>query len=199
MIRAFVGLPLPEPYQEGLDAVRRHWRDGLASKLSWTRRGNWHLTLKFLGDVEEERLEDVRTALATVEFQAFTLQAGGGGFFPPPKRGMLPKPRVVWAGLAKGAAEARVLAKDVEAALQPLGFEPERRPFSPHLTLARVKWAGRDPWEELLADLEARTWPEITVDEFVLWQSVLAKGGPSYIALAKFPATQAGPGPEAGV
>ncbi len=187
-VRAFVALPLPAAYQDGLAAVRRDWERRLRSKLAWTRPGNWHLTLKFLGDVEESLLPRVQAALAAVRFTEFAVQGGEGGFFPPRREGRRWQPRVFWMGLARGGAEAAALVSAMEKALLPLGFPAEERPFSAHLTLARVKWPEPDPWDEVLADLAGRPWPVFSAAGFTLYRSVLGPAGPQYTPLAGFPA-----------
>lgn len=190
-VRAFVGLPLPAAYQDGLAEVARVWGRRLGSKLSWTRPGNWHLTLRFLGEVEEVRLAQLVAALGQVKFAAFALQGGGGGFFPPRPAGGRAgrwKPRVLWVGLAQGQAAASGLAAGIEKALLPLHFPAEERPFSAHLTLARIKWSEPDPWDEVLSDLAGRPWPEFRAARFTLWRSALGPGGPQYTPLAEFAA-----------
>ncbi len=183
MIRAFVGLPLPETYQSGLNELRARFAPRISSRLAWTRPGNWHLTLKFLGNCSEDGLKNTTRALETVEWASYSLQAGQAGVFPP--RG---KPRVLWLGLETGAAESTALAKVIEDALSSAGFAPEERPFRPHLTLARVKQPQRDPWPELLQDISAKEWTPVCIARFVLWRSDLSSQGSKYTPLGEFPA-----------
>lgn len=152
-VRCFVGLPLPQEWQDRLAVLRDHLpapgrtpaddrQPALADllrRLRWTHPGNWHLTLRFLGNVPAPRIPELATALAQVAFAPFTLAVGRAGAFP--ARGA---PRVVWLGLARGAKECASLAASVDAVLAPLGFAPESRPFAPHLTLARVHEARSD-------------------------------------------------------
>jgi 2'-5' RNA ligase len=182
--RCFVGLPLPEPWRLALARVTRALSGRLASRVGWTRPENWHLTLKFLGDVEPGRIPDVAAALGRVAFAPFELALGAAGFFPP--RGA---PRVVWAGLAAGGPEAARLAAGVEAALAPLGFAPEARPFAAHLTLGRVKDAacGED-WSCVAEALGKEIWGPARAERMVLWRSVLGPAGPKYAALREFAA-----------
>lgn len=191
-VRAFIALPLPAAYQEGLAAVRRDWEGRLRSRLAWTRPGSWHLTLKFLGDVQEAGLPRLAAALGGVRFAEFVLRAGGGGFFPPrpapEARGRGWRPRVLWLGLEGGAAESAALALAIEKALLPLGFPAGERPFSAHLTLARIQWCEPDPWDEVLADLAGRPWPVSVAAGFTLYRSELGPGGPRYTALSTFAA-----------
>jgi 2'-5' RNA ligase len=104
--------------------------------VAWVARDNLHLTLKFLGDVEAERLGDVTAALAAAlaGCPAFDLSIEGLGAFPTASR-----PRVLWAGVGEGREAAAALARCVDAALAPLGFPPESRPFAAHVTLGRVR------------------------------------------------------------
>lgn len=139
-----MGLPLPREWQVRLDGIRRELDalppaakpPGLADllrRLRWTPPGNGHLTLRFLGNVPAPRIPELATALAQVAFAPFMLAVGKAGAFPASGA-----PRVVWLGLARGGKECASLAGAVNAALAPLGFAPEVRPFAPHLTLARV-------------------------------------------------------------
>ncbi|WP_353117538.1 RNA 2',3'-cyclic phosphodiesterase [Nitratidesulfovibrio sp.] len=156
-IRCFVGLPLPPQWQDRLAALRTDLHAPCADadttgpdahapaladllrRLRWTPPGNWHLTLRFLGDMPVPRCAEVADALRTISFAPLQLAVGKAGVFP--ARGV---PRVLWLGLARGAPECAALAGAVNAALVRLGFAPEDRPFAPHLTLARVREARRD-------------------------------------------------------
>lgn len=185
-LRCFIGLPLPESWQAGLGRVTQRLSGALSSRISWTRPGNWHLTLKFLGAVDEERIPALAEALRGVAFAPFALALGRAGCFPPAGRG---KPRVLWAGLAHGAGESARLAAEVERALLPLGFAPEARPFNAHLTLGRVKAAAQgDDWALVERAVAEEPWPVAEISGFVLWQSLLGPGGPQYSRLAEFPA-----------
>ncbi len=181
MIRCFVGLPLPQYYQLGLEKLALTLKKGLCSKVSWVRPGNFHLTLKFLGNVAEPDLERVRDALSCVRFKPFSLQAGRGGFFPNSY-----KPRNIWAGLVQGADECRQLAADVDAELAHLSFAPHKRDFRAHLTIGRIRKPRRDDWTKLLKVIWDRKWPEIKVSEIVLFKSDLLPSGPKYTRLGEF-------------
>lgn len=188
--RCFVGLPLPQSYQDGLERASKTLGKTLRSRLAWTRPGNWHLTLKFLGDVDEAAVPGVIRALAEVPWRAFDMQGGGAGFFPPqvaPRAGRRPRPpRVLWAGLARGAGECAKLARAVDQALGPLGFEREKRAFAAHLTLARIKRPEKDDWDKAARVAAGLPWPAFSAQEFVLWRSVLSAGGPTYTRLETF-------------
>jgi 2'-5' RNA ligase len=114
----------------------------VARDVAWVAPGNLHLTLKFLGTVPETRIDAIVAALTQsgLDLRPFEAQIRGLGAFPSGTR-----PRVIWAGVTDGATEMVELARRVDAALAELGFAREERPFSPHVTLGRVRRPGRDP------------------------------------------------------
>jgi len=181
MLRLFVGIPLPDSYQRNLKSFTNLLGSRLKSKVRWTRPGNWHLTLKFLGDVEESQVDDIKGVLSAIEFPAFDMRSGDCGCFPDMER-----PRVIWKGFRKGARRCEALAGAVEDALEPLGFEREKRPFKCHLTLGRVKQRKRDDWEGCLHAAGQESWPGFTVDRFVLWRSELNPGGAVHTVFGEF-------------
>jgi len=151
--------------------------------VSWVAVPNLHLTLKFLGGVEPDRLEAVAAALADVApaRPAFELVMRGLGAFPSPTR-----PRVVWAGVRDGA-EVVQLASAVEEALAGLGFPPEGRPFSSHVTLGRVREPQRDPALTAgLAEGAGREFGAFRVDQVALMRSDLSPRGARYTALGSW-------------
>ncbi|MFP5221013.1 MAG: RNA 2',3'-cyclic phosphodiesterase [Acidobacteriota bacterium] len=167
--RLFVGLPLPESYQQGLAGLIRTLEPVVPGACSWTRPGNWHLTLAFLGDVPLSMVPDLNAALASVRWESFAFTAGGGGFFPSPEC-----PRVFWVGAAEGGRPCRELAWTVKDALAPFGLARDARPFAAHLTLARIRSSrpGAD-WKRPLGEVLKAQWPQTVMDRFVLWRSYL--------------------------
>jgi RNA 2',3'-cyclic 3'-phosphodiesterase len=180
--RLFVGIPLPSDYQETLAALQDKWKPALRSRISWTRPGNWHLTLQFLGEVEEETAGAVHETLVNIRFFAFPFRAGGGGYFPSQRR-----PKVAWIGVGEGRERCIGLAGAVAAALRPLGFAPDRERFSPHLTIARIREDRGDPWAEFRAELDGLEFPAVVIDRFILWRSDLSPQGPAYTAVGRYP------------
>ncbi|MFQ6132194.1 MAG: RNA 2',3'-cyclic phosphodiesterase [Armatimonadota bacterium] len=134
-VRSFVAVLLDHALRERLADAIRELRCHRAD-VKWVEPGNLHLTLKFLGPVAEERLPAVEQMVGQVAAAAgaFDLTCRGLGAFP-----NLRRPRVVWAGVQQGAKELTELAKGLDARLQELGFQREKRPFSAHVTLGRVK------------------------------------------------------------
>lgn len=188
-LRCFVGLPLAPAQRQALDRAAAQLAGRLASRIGFTRPENWHLTLRFLGDVDPADLPGLRAALSPVRFAPFELELGAAGSFPPLARaGRGRPPQTLWAGLARGAEHCAALARDINQALARAGFPPEDRPLRPHVTLGRVRapQAG-DDWRAALAAADLSGTGPALMDRFVLWRSVLGPGGPRYEQLAAYP------------
>ncbi|MDQ4042866.1 MAG: RNA 2',3'-cyclic phosphodiesterase [Actinomycetota bacterium] len=152
-MRVFVAVfPPPELREEVLAKARRL---SLRGRVRWSRPENVHLTLKFLGDVREEVLTGLCAALEVCErHAAFDARLAGFGAFPSARRA-----QILWAGIGVGSDELRSLATDLDAALAPLGFEREKRPYTPHLTLGRARGqpaSFEPPPEEYLGEFRVR-------------------------------------------
>jgi RNA 2',3'-cyclic 3'-phosphodiesterase len=144
--------------------------------------GNLHLTVKFLGEVAEDRVEAIAGALtgAVARVGAFDAQVEGLGAFPSAAR-----PRVVWAGVTAGAGALGDVAGRVDEALDALGFAREARPFSPHITLGRVRQPGRAPaLTEALRGAAERPFGRFRVTRASLMRSELSTRGTRYTELA---------------
>lgn len=177
-IRSFVAVDLPADMREGIGAIQE---DIAVEGLRLVRPELVHITLKFLGDVPENRIDKIAEALRDVRAAPFTARVGGMGAFP--GRSI----RVVWLGLEGNFQE---LYGKVEEALKPLGFPREERGFSPHVTLGRVGRPSPEIARKLspkIASLAIIDLGSFTVDNFVLKKSTLTRGGPIYEDLAKFP------------
>jgi RNA 2',3'-cyclic 3'-phosphodiesterase len=145
--------------------------------IRWVPPANLHFTIKFLGNIEENKIQPIAQALelALYPFPRFTINAKGLGVFPDLKR-----PRVLWIGLE--GKELSNLASKVEKAVEPLGFEPEKRDFKPHLTVGRWRQFDR-PSTKLGEELERwkdHEFGESTVAEVILFQSDLKREGAIY-------------------
>jgi 2'-5' RNA ligase len=159
----------------------------LVPGVAWVAPDNLHLTVKFLGGVDEGRLADVTAALARAARAAppFDLHVLGLGAFPSATR-----PRVLWAGVAAGAEPLTRLASAVDDVLGATGFAREDRAFSPHVTFGRVREPRRQP---ALADtLDARRdFGHVQVTKLSLMRSDLSPRGARYTELAAIPLTGA--------
>ena len=139
----------------------------------------WHLTLRFLGEVEEMALERIRHALDDADLGgAFPMAWGGLGDFPRASRAS-----VLWVGVVRGAEALEALDWAVDEALDTTGFEAEDRPFRPHLTIARLR-----PPEDVRSVVRGDPLPDVAmrVDRVTLYESRLGAGGAKYEALDEF-------------
>jgi 2'-5' RNA ligase len=136
LLRAFIAVEIPSEIHQAIEKKMAHMRAALNSSLvRWVPSSNIHLTLKFLGDVSPTNVEllSQMLSLEVSQHQAFEMIFGGLGAFPNPKR-----PRVIWIGI-QAPAGLEALQHGIEAAAATLGYPAEKRPFSPHLTIGRVK------------------------------------------------------------
>ena len=153
-----------------------------APNIRWTKPSAMHITLKFLGEVPEAKLESIKTSLAAVRLPApFTLKIEGAGYFPNGR-----SPRVIWLGVATGR-ELPELATLIEERIQPLGFPKENRAYAAHVTLGRVRESGKIALvQELLRQREPLRFGSFTADRFFLYESKPSPGGSLYLKMAGF-------------
>jgi len=180
-MRLFIGMALPESYQQMLRDIQHKWQGRFRSRLTWTRPGKWHLTLKFLGQSDRDLVPEIKNCLGRLEFHSIYLQGKGCGFF-----GSRGQYRVIWLGAGGEVQKLKLLADALDRDLRSLGFEPEKKQFKAHLTLARIKnFVASDPWKDFCAYIEELNWPGFKAREVVLWQSNLTPQGPEYSALMR--------------
>ncbi len=181
-----MAVELPEGARQALDRLQAELKGHGLSGLRWVKPGSIHLTLKFLGDTPPGRVPAIEQALdeAARGRRPFRLSLGElrtfGG-----RRG----PRVLWLDL-EGDSELRELQRAVERALVDIGFSPEQREFSPHLTLARVPQPPRASTGERIAEAIRAVRPpraDVDVSEVVLMRSTLLPEGARYDRLAGLP------------
>ena len=180
-MRLFVALDIPESVRAALielsAALSKTCRNA-----RWVRLEGAHITLKFIGEVPDERADAIRSALAEIRgFAPVELHFAGLGFFPNAKR-----PKVLWAGIETGPELAQ-LAAAVEARVTMLGVEREDRDFRPHITLARFESPkGIDPLRDAIEKLDTPDFGRTTAREFCLYRSVLKRSGAEYTRVASY-------------
>jgi 2'-5' RNA ligase len=190
-VRAFFGLPMPEPQREELGRFIAHCA-GAAPDFRWTPAENLHLTIRFVGNVDRAVVEEVADRLAGLALAGFVLELGEIGAF-----GRGREVRVVWLGLRAGADEAGGLAAAVEAECLragPVGAviksDPGRRvsaherPFQAHLTLARARARGGSRLPDLPATPQLSPW---RAEQLILYSSRLTRAGAIYEAIRTLP------------
>ena len=180
-MRLFVALEIPSEVRENLAALLDSLRS-ISKDPRWVRPQNLHVTLKFLGEIAEAKVEDIRNALREKRSeQAVTLDFRGLGFFPNEKH-----PRVFWAGI-EASANLKTLAANIDGATEKLGIPREQRPFSPHLTLARFERPGLpEALRQAIAANMERAFGSLQTNEFHLIQSELRRSGAEYTTLERF-------------
>ena len=153
------------------------------ARLTWAASDRLHITIRFIGEVDEGRAAAIRTALEPrLDVEPFELVLAGAGAFP----GSGP-PRVVWAGIEKGRDWLIAVEREIGARLAALGLPADTRPYSPHLTLARVKKAEGLRSARLFEGLADRQIGTTRIDAITLFQSRLSPKGSQYAALLRTP------------
>lgn len=182
-MRLFTALDLPAGLVASLDAFIAKLKPSTA--IAWSKPANLHVTTKFIGEWPEPKLEELKRVLGALPPRApLAVHVHSVGFFPNARSA-----RNFWCGVEAPGIEA--LAADTDAALAKLGLEPEKRAYSPHLTLARIKERiGLDPLHRAIEAEKARTGLEFGQFEaraFYLYRSQLRQSGSIYTKLAEFP------------
>ncbi len=175
--RLFVGLRPPDAVLAEIErAVAPHRSD--RGGWRWTPRSDWHVTLRFLGVTPQARAVATTLAAVAARTPAFTVHVGGFGAFPAPNRA-----RNLWVGVAQGEHRLASVERALTPVLDKLGFPPERRRFTPHLTVCRLH---EDTDARMTLVELGRTGLDVrwTVDELVLFESTGATGSGRYVPLA---------------
>ena len=176
-MRLFTAIDIPTDVKEQILTLLNRLRP--LAKISWSPVENLHITIKFICEWPEPRLDEMKRALTAVPpLPAFDIEVRGLGWFPNPRH-----PRVFWVGVA-GGQPLQALAQATEQAVAGLGVPVEQRPYSPHLTLARIK--DSVPLESLrssVSQAEAKSLGTFRPPAFYLY---LSAGG-KYTKLAEFP------------
>lgn len=185
-IRAFVAIELSSEIKSQLAALVNQFKARKVGGVRWVAVESIHLTLKFLGNINQPQLQKLISALTPIvkDNEPFSLTVGGTGAFP-----NLRKPRVIWVGV-QAPPDLSKLQSEVETAAENAGIPKEERGFSPHLTIGRVR-SEAAPAEIIeitaaLTDNKARMLGSMMVDSFTLIRSDLRPQGPIYTSLARF-------------
>lgn len=179
-MRCFISIAIPEDIKKGMSAIQDRLRKSGAD-VSWTKPDGMHLTLKFLGEIEEKRVAKIETALniACAGINSFSLDLSGIGVFPDIRR-----PRVVWIGLNENGNSLTKMQRGIENQLEEIGFPIEKRRFTPHITLGRVR--SNKNLSQLLSIMDEEKNSEIgsfSVSNIHLMKSDLRSEGAVYTEL----------------
>ncbi len=180
-MRTFIAIEIPSEIKSALTELQKELRRA-GAEVSWTKPENFHLTLIFLGEVDEMRIKEVERICvdSSREFRPFLLSLGATGVFPNSRQ-----PRVLWAGLSGDVEIVVEIKRRLEENLALIGFEPEGKVWRPHLTIGRLK-SNRNT-RDLLELADAYTLPALsfTVSEIVLMKSELHPAGSIYTGIVK--------------
>ena len=180
-LRVFIAVPIPAEIRRGLAGLEKRLM-AAGADIKWVSEENLHITLKFLGYVEPDRMDAICRAVesAAEGTAAFEAALSGVGAFPKVSR-----PSVVWAGTSAGHEELKALSERVEVALESIGFAREDRPFSAHITIGRVKSPkNRDALREMIERLREEDMGSFSVESVAVMRSDLRPTGPMYTAIA---------------
>jgi len=181
-MRLFVALDLPDQIRSAITELIAKLQPK-SPGARWIKPENLHITLKFIGHVGSEKLAPIRSALSAIRaVDPVELHFRGMGFFPNERR-----PRAFWCGITASPNLAQ-LAADIDRALVPLGIDAERRPFTPHLTLARFKSdKGIRNVVQAANAMQCTDFGAATQTNFHLYESLLKSTGAQYNRVASFP------------
>ena len=183
-MRCFIAIDIDDNLRTGIAELQRDLQDKIhlrKGRLKWVRPELMHLTLKFLGEVEEERLPQLSRAVASAA-------AGHKGFsFAAPVLGCFGNPvKVIWLGTDEENTLLLQLHRDIEDALDRTGWPREQRTFSPHLTLGRIKDGSRDrSLKDVIKNYGPMQLGTLNVDSVLVYESQLTPTGPIYTVLSK--------------
>lgn len=184
-VRCFIAIELTEEVKRGLKTIQAQLKSGGQFPVKWADPYGIHLTLKFLGNVAEDRLGEITAAMeeASHGVSPFQLEVRELGVFPNPRR-----VQVAWVGVGGEVEKLGTLQQRLESGLEGLGFAPENRRFTPHLTLARVRDQAsadeRERFGQLIADTGFEAGYSLPVEAINLMRSQLTREGAIYSRLS---------------
>lgn len=179
MVRCFISVDIPKEKQEKLFEIKKDLEKFCFSK--FVKRENLHITLKFLGDINDDEIKTVKEKLHSIsKIKSFNVSLSGIGAFPNDKN-----PRIIWVGIEEGLEELILIRNEIDNKI--LLGEKDSRPFSPHVTICRVKRIfKRDRLEKFLKEKINFNFGNFLVNKINLKRSVLARNGPIYSDIEVF-------------
>ena len=175
-MRLFIAVEIPKNVKEEIIRIQKEIGNELI-KAKWLKENHIHLTLKFLGEVEENKLDKIKELLRNIRFEQFKIYSSNIGFFP--NENYI---RVLWIGLKSD--KIIELQKKIDNEL--LKLFPKEKKFEPHITLARIKYIkDKDKFKELIKNIKVEK-IEFKVDNFKLIKSTLTKQGPIYEVIEEY-------------
>ena len=187
-MRVFTGIELdPAVVRAGADLIdelaRRATRQSPQARIAWVLPDRLHITVRFIGQTDDATYRRIQAAVsAPIDMPPFAVKIHALGSFPP--RGA---PRVIWAGIGDDEARLSAVEREITARLSTVGVPPESRPYSPHLTLGRIKEADGLKATALFQGLSGIVLGTTTVEAITLFESRVSSKGAVYVPLLKTP------------
>jgi len=185
-MRTFIAIELSDEVNSELAAIQEELKKA-SSDVKWVETANIHLTLKFLGDVDERKAGEIKSILDKIasEYKKFEMSLFKIGAFP-----KLDYPRVIWVGIDKNCATVEEMAQHIENECEKIGFKKEDRPFSAHLTLGRVRSPkNKEALKDKILSISVKPL-NFNADKITLFQSTLTPKGSIYTVLHQSPLQQ---------
>lgn len=182
-VRAFIALDISSDIKEKLSNLQKSLKD-TDIKIRWVAPENIHITLKFLGNVEGNKISKIKNVLREVveENEAFIIKFTGIGAFP-----HLHNPRVIWVGIEEGEAGLKKINQKIEEGLKKIKIKREGKEFQPHLTIGRMKSSfNKKIMIDLINKYKDEKWGEIVAEKITLYKSTLTAKGPVYSPLSVY-------------
>lgn len=176
-MRIFIAVELPDEIRKNIIELTNALKE-VGAEVKWVEEENLHITLKFLGWVDDQKINNLieLTTKAVAEIGSFKAVVEGLGTFPPGKT-----PRVIWAGVSVGEEKLKKLADSLEQTLANAGYRSEKREFNSHVTIGRIKGKkGVEKLKEKLGDFKNPKFGEVLIDHVNIMKSTLTPKGPIY-------------------
>ncbi len=189
LIRTFVAVLIPEDVRRAIGRAQNQFRS-VAPEIRWVAEENFHISVKFLGDIDRLRVDAVADAIArgAQNIEPFQIEIGTAGAFP-----KVDRPRIVWVGVTTANALLAELAENVDKELGKIGLPEEEKPFRAHITIGRVKDnRGGGAIGSALRESEVGVMGTVNVDSIALMQSDLRRDGPIYSVIRRIPLKDGG-------
>jgi len=182
-VRAFIAVELSKAAKDEIERIINSLKDA-DTNTKWLSSQTMHLTLKFLGSVSPEKVKDITSSIKTIseDITTFNITFSDIGVFPSERR-----PKVVWVGIKDDNGEVQALSSKVEGAMEKEGFTREDRPFTPHITLGRIK-NGKNIDKLMSITKSINVSPIVsTISRIVLFRSELTSKGAIHTPISKIP------------
>jgi 2'-5' RNA ligase len=178
-VRAFLSIEIDDKNLLSQIRTIQQKLDQTAAKMKIVKEGNIHFTLRFFGDTSLSRLDQIKTRFDEIDFDQFEIEVAGIGSFPNKRR-----PRIIWVGVTQNASKVLKLKDEIDSSLIEIGYQPEKRKYTPHATIARVRQV-KDSRRiaDNLENLADEVIGKMNITRVTMMKSTLTPSGPIYESL----------------